>query len=149
MPEKCPCFFIIFYLLKLIFYFEKWWSYTWPIFWGVLLAAYKTKTAPVWSIPADVAYCHIKTFFFILKVCIINILSKYFTFNQSIIHLGCYQANDHQHWPNSSLQCRGNIEVASEWHLEAFTHCLMELIGTFNYLICRYKCINTVLIFEI
>ncbi len=28
-------------------------------FWGVYLAAYKTKTAPVWSIPADVAYCHV------------------------------------------------------------------------------------------
>ncbi len=32
-------------------------------------------------------------------------------------------------------------EVASEWHLDVFTHCLMQLRGTWSALTCSYKCI--------
>ncbi len=32
-------------------------------------------------------------------------------------------------------------EVASEWHLDVFSHCLMQLRGTWSALTCSYKCI--------
>ncbi len=38
-------------------------------------------------------------------------------------------------------------EVASERHLDAFTHCLMQLRGTCNALICSYKCILYIYIY--
>ncbi len=34
-----------------------------------------------------------------------------------------------------------------KWLLDAFTHCLMQLRGTWHALTCSYKCINNVLIF--
>ncbi len=44
----------------------------------------------------------------------------FFTFNQSVRHLGCYQANgvsiDKIHLSNAE-----ETEVASEWHLDDFT----------------------------
>ncbi len=82
---------------------------------------------------------HLLSLFFIIII-------FFFTLNKSIRHLGCYQANgvsiDKIHLSNAE-----ETEVALEWHLDDFTHCLLQLRGTCNAFTCSYKCINNVLIF--
>ncbi len=122
MPDNFSWFLQMFHLLKQMFYFEQCWSYSWPIFWGVFLAA---KAALVWSIPADVAYCHVADEFFPVSLnrfvpfmgifwpfykanfskSVHRLLTVLFSFNKTFY---CYQAIWSPYCQNSSLQCRGN-----------------------------------------
>ncbi len=58
------------------------------------------------------------------------LLSQILTFNQwirIIRHLGCYRTNEI------------NTEAASEVHLDAYTHCLMQDMNAFNLQLQMHK----------
>ncbi len=73
-----------------------------------------------------------------------HLLNQIVTFNQSIRiikHLGhktfrLLPNKWNQYQQNESLQ-----KLHLKWHLDVFTHCLMQLRGTWSALTCSYKCI--------